>query len=139
LHDAIIVGGGPAGSHVALKLSEKGHRVMVLERKRRVGDSVCCTGIIGQECVDAFAIEGKVILRQVSGARLFSPSGNQLSLWREEPQACILDRAAFDISLAERAQEAGAIYTFNSLVKDIDVTRDRVSVGVSCQGKEIGF
>jgi len=57
LYDVIVVGGGPIGSYTAYKLAEKGHKVMVLERKRRVGESVCCTGIIGQECVNAFAIE----------------------------------------------------------------------------------
>ncbi len=112
---------------------------MVLERKRRVGESVCCTGIIGQECVNTFAIEDRVVLRQVNSARLVSPSGNQLRLWREEPQACILDRAAFDISLAEQAQGAGAVYVFNSLVKDIAIERDRVSVEASCQGKGTNF
>jgi len=112
---------------------------LVLERKRRVGESVCCTGIIGQECVNAFAVEDRVILRQVNSARLFSPSGNRLSLWREEPQACILDRAAFDISLAEQAQGAGADYVFNSLVKDIAMERDRVSVEAFCRGKGANF
>jgi digeranylgeranylglycerophospholipid reductase len=139
LNDAIIIGGGPAGSYTADKLAEKGHRVMVLERNRRIGDSVCCTGIISQECANAFAIADGVILRWVNSARLVSPSGNQLSLWREKPQACILDRVAFDVSLAERAQDAGAVYVLNSLVKDIAIAGDRVVVGASCQGKETEF
>ena len=139
LYDVIVVGGGPTGSYVAYKLAERGHKVMVLERKRRVGDSVCCTGIIGQECVSTFGIENKVILRQVNSAKLFSPSGNQLRLWRERPQASILDRAAFDISLAERAQGAGADYVLNSPVKDIAMERDRVNVEASRQGKGANF
>ncbi len=139
MHDAIVVGGGPIGSYTAYKLAEKGHKVMVLERKRRVGESVCCTGIIGQECVNAFNIADKVILRQVNSASLFSPSGNRLGLWREEPQACILDRTAFDMNMAERAQGAGADYVLHCLVKDIAIERDRVSVKVSYQGKELEF
>jgi digeranylgeranylglycerophospholipid reductase len=124
---------------MAYKLAEKGHRVMVLERKQRLGEAVCCTGIIGQECANTFAIEDKVILRQVNSARLFSPSGNCFSLWREKPQACILDRAAFDIAMAERAQGAGAEYVLDCLVKDITRERDRVSVKASCQGKGAHF
>jgi digeranylgeranylglycerophospholipid reductase len=139
LYDAIVVGGGPIGSYMAYKLADKGYRVMVLERKRRLGEVVCCTGIISRECANNFAIEDKVILRQVNSARLFSPSGNCLSLWRETPQACILDRAAFDIAMAERAQGAGAEYVLDCLVKDIARERDRVRVKASCQGKGAYF
>jgi digeranylgeranylglycerophospholipid reductase len=139
LHDVIVVGGGPIGSYMAYKLAEKGHRVMVLERKRWVGEKVCCTGIIGQECVNTFIIDDKVILRQVNSAGLFSPSGNRLSLWREKPQACILDRAAFDMAIAERAQRSGADYVFDYLVEDIAMERERVSVEASYQGKGARF
>jgi geranylgeranyl reductase family protein len=139
LYDAIVIGGGPTGSYAASKLAEKGHDVMVLERKRRVGESVCCTGIIGQECASTFNVDRKVILRQVNSARLFSPSGNQLWLRREKTQACILDRAAFDISMAERAQGAGVSYILNSPVKNIAVAGDGVSVVVFRQGKETIF
>ena len=139
MHDVIVVGGGPAGSYVAFKLAGKGHRVMVLERKRQVGDPVCCTGIIGQECVNTFAIEDKVILRQVNSARLFSPSGKLLSLRRAEVQASILDRAAFDRTLAELAQGAGADYVLDCLVKDIALERDKAKVETSLQGKEAHF
>ncbi len=136
MYDAIVVGGGPVGSYVAYQLAEQEHRVLVLERKSRAGERVCCTGIIGQECVNAFTIEDKVILRRVNSASLFSPSGNRLHLRREKPQACILDRVAFDISMAERAQHAGADYNFNSRVKDVTISEDCAIVTVSCLGKE---
>jgi len=139
LYDTIVVGGGPIGSYVAYKLAEKGHRVMVLERKRRVGEPVCCTGIIGQECVNSFAIEDNVILRQVNSASLFSPSGNMLWLWRKETQACILDRAAFDMAMAGRAQSAGADYILNSLVTNISIEKDKVLVEASHQGGGLNF
>jgi digeranylgeranylglycerophospholipid reductase len=137
MYDTIVVGGGPIGSYVAFRLAEKGHRTLVLERKSRAGEAVCCTGIISRECASAFAIEDKVILRQVNSASLFSPSGNQLSLWRAEPQACILDRVAFEISMAERAQGAGAEYHFKSLVKDITTGSDGATVTVLSGGKGV--
>jgi len=136
MYNAIVVGGGPIGSYTAGRLAEKGHRILVLERKLRVGESVCCTGIIGQECVNTFSIEDRVILRHLNSASLFSPSGNRLYIKREEPQAYILDRVAFDIAMAERAQKVGAEYIFNSRVTDITFEEDGVSVNVSCRGKE---
>ncbi|OGO15914.1 MAG: hypothetical protein A2Z02_06365 [Chloroflexi bacterium RBG_16_48_7] len=139
MYDVIIVGGGPTGSYAACKLAQLHHKVLVLERKRRIGESVCCTGIISQECVTAFGIDDKFILRQANSARLLSPSGNELRLWRKNPQASILDRAAFDMAMAARAQSAGADYVLNSPVKDIAIEKDGVNIQASCQGKGINF
>ena len=135
MHDAVVIGGGPAGSRAAQRLAEKGRSVLVLERKTDLGNK-CCTGIIGRECADTFNIEDKVILRKVNSASLFSPSGNRLYVQREEIQACILDRGAFDIAMAERAQRAGAEYRFDSRVNSVTIEPDHAAVAVSSRGKE---
>lgn len=137
MHDVIIVGGGPSGSHTARRLAENGYKVLVLERKSRVGEKVCCTGIIGQECVTTFEIDNKVILRKLNSATLFSPSGNSLHLYRREPQAVVLDRSAFDILMAERAQRAGAEYRFYSRVTDIAIESGHAGVTVSHRDKDL--
>ena len=139
MYDAVVVGGGPVGSRVACLLAEKGHKVLVVEKKERARERVCCTGIISQECVNTFNIEDKAILRRVNSATLFSPSGNQLYLQREEPQACILDRSALDVSLARWAQKAGADYHYGYRVSNIVTEKDRASVIVIREGKESNF
>jgi len=139
LYDVIIVGGGPIGSHVACQLAGRGCKVAVLERKRRAGEPVCCTGIVGQECVKSFAIEDDVILKTVNSARLVSPSGNQLRLFREETQACILDRTAFDATMARRARNKGAEYILETLVRDMVVEEEKVTVMASHNGESSSF
>ena len=133
MYDVIVVGGGPIGSYMAYKLAGAGYRVVVLERKRDVGEPVCCAGIIGQECVDAFNIDGNVVLRWVNGAELYSPSGKCIPLWREKPQAVVVDRAAFDMTMVNRAQDEGAEYILDTLVTDIQVGDDNVKVGATQQ------
>jgi geranylgeranyl reductase family protein len=132
--DVIVVGSGPAGSRTAYMLARLGWGVTVLEKNGAVGNKSCCTGIIGQECVRNFDIDESVILRKVKSARLFSPTGKMLYITRDEDQASILDRTAFDQAMARRAQNAGAQYVFSSAVHDIRVTREGVEL--YCEKKE---
>ncbi len=139
MYDVVVIGSGSVGSYVAYKLAGMGYGVVVLEQYKQAGEQVCCTGIISQECVSSFAVDSSVVLRKVNSARLFSPSGKVLRLWREETQACIVDRTAFDRALASRAQDKGAEYRFNSLATDLEVGDSSVSVKATCQGERISL
>ncbi len=139
MRDILVVGGGPIGSRVAFRLAGMGYEVAVLEQKERLGGGVCCAGIISPECLSAFATDDGVVLRRVNSARIFSPSGRMIRLWRGEEQACIIDRAAFDLSMAERAIDAGAEYLFNSSVRGIKVKDDRVIAEVARNGTGLEF
>ncbi|MFC1902873.1 geranylgeranyl reductase family protein [Chloroflexota bacterium] len=139
MYDVLVIGGGPVGSRVAHMLAEVGYEVVVLEQKERVGEVVCCTGIVSQECVSSFSIDDSVVLKRVNSARLFSPSGEVLRLWRKETQACILDRAAFNTDMAGRAQGRGAEYVLGGLVSDIQVGNDGVMVEVASRGERLNF
>ncbi len=139
LYDVVVVGGGPVGSYVAYKLAEAGYGVVVVEQKASLGEAVCCTGIISQECVGSFAIAEDVILRRANSATLVSPSGRLLRLWRPEPQVCIIDRAGFNLAMARQAQDRGTEYVLSSLVKNIEVRDDRVRVEATRQGEKLNF
>ena len=135
MHDVVVVGGGPAGSHVAARLVRLGYDVVVLERKQYLSEPVCCTGIIGRECTTAFAIDEDLIFRWANGARLFSPSGEVIRLWRPEPQAAIVDRVSLNISLASRAQGRGAHYLMGTRVRAVNVQDDRVVIEANGNGE----
>ena len=139
MYDVAVIGGGPVGSHVAYKLAGMGYEVAVLEQKERLGSKVCCTGIIGQECVRSFAVADNLILRRVNRATLFSPSGEVLRLGQQETQACVLDRAAFDTTMARRAQDKGATYVFNSPVINLEVVNDNVRIQTLRQEEGLDF
>jgi len=132
-YDGIIIGSGPSGSQVAYRLASRGYHVAVLEQKPEAGGKLCCTGIIGVECANVFSIDPTVILRQVSSARISAPSGTEIRVARDEPQAVVLDRTAFDRHLARRAQETGADFFFHSAVADIQIEREKVSIRTTGQ------
>ncbi|MCK4697738.1 MAG: geranylgeranyl reductase family protein, partial [Dehalococcoidia bacterium] len=139
MYDVVVIGGGPIGSRTAYRLAERGYQVLVLEQKARSGEGVCCTGVVGRECIRSFAVDDDVILGRANSARAFSPSGKSLRLWLPETQACIIDRAAFDAALANRAQREGVEYLLNSRATNIEIKDDMVSIEVSRQGDESSF
>ncbi len=138
MYDAAIIGGGPSGSQVAYRLSTMGHKVVVVERKESIEEPVCCTGIIGQECIESYNIDKSLILRQASRATVFSPSGRAITMRRNQPQASIVDRASFNSALAARAGETGAEYLLSSPVRAIDVAENSVKIRLGNNGKDTG-
>jgi digeranylgeranylglycerophospholipid reductase len=136
LYDVIIIGSGPCGSHIARSLSRQGYRVAVVEKNERAGDGVCCTGILSHECLSAFDLDNSLILRQVSSAKLHSPSGKCLRLYRKVPVAAIIDRPRLDASLARQAEAAGADYLYGTTATEILPDPDAVKVRINGQHQE---
>lgn len=139
MYDVIVIGAGPAGSQVAYQLAGMGHRVAVMERKESLDEPVCCTGIISSECVTSFDIDESVILGWVNSASIFSPSGKLLRLWRQEPQAAVVDRSALNVALANRAQSRGAEYMLGSPVRAIAAGDGSVRIEAVRQGERLDF
>ena len=120
-YDVAIIGGGPTGSRTAYKLSTLGYKVAVFEKQASVGNKLCCTGIIGKECMDVFEINHDCVLREAKSAKLFAPCNEFIRVEKEEPQAYIVDRSLFDRILAAKAQSAGAEYSFQSKCSSLTV------------------
>ncbi len=147
--DAIVVGAGPAGNQTALGLAERGRRVAVLDWRRdpsassgqvvassgqavtssgqAVGDKLC-TGIIGMDCVRRFPPDSAVVHHRANAATVVSPAGNRYRIERGEPQATVIDRAAYVAGIARRASEAGAEYRLGARVTGLEVRAGGVEV-----------
>ena len=130
LYDAIVVGAGPAGNIAALRLSQQGHRVAVVDWRHDIGDKLC-TGIVGVECVKRFPPDGRHVIREAKGATIVSPSGKRYHIERDEPQAFIIDRVAYVGALARKAEAAGAELILGLRVNHIEVTDTAVSVSAN--------
>jgi digeranylgeranylglycerophospholipid reductase len=124
---------------MAYTLAALGYKVLVFERRPKVGDAACCTGIIGKECFERFPIVNNGVLNQHSSAKFFSPSGKCLRLSKDTVQACVVDRPAFDSALAQKAQEQGAEYLLSARVEDISLRDNCVKATVKCKGETSDF
>jgi flavin-dependent dehydrogenase len=136
----IILGGGPAGSALALELARAGCRVTILERAVSVGWKV------GETLPPEAQIElARLGLTERFARQLHLPCHGIVSLWGSAApverdslfnpygHGWQLDRAAFETDLLAAAQEAGAVVQLGVVVNEIR----RASSGTP--GKEPGW
>ncbi len=115
--DVAVVGAGPAGSTAARVVAEKGFKTLFFDRRSRIGLPIQCGELIPipSEAANLFPhskrmpnvvqVPKKFITNKTKSIRLVSPNG----VAYEFPfDANIVDRGAFDLHLAHRAEDAGA-------------------------------
>lgn len=130
MRDVVVIGAGPAGSTVARLLAERGHDVVVLEEHDHVGSPVHCTGLLGAEAFEEFDLPRSLILAETATARFWGATGRSVPLKSDRVNATVIDRAALDRHLADRAVAAGAEIRLGARVEQVAVEPDRVIVTV---------
>ena len=106
--DVVVVGGGPVGCAVARDIAAAGYRVLVLEEHREIGVPVQCAGLISERTLEISRAPAGIVLNRLRGALIYAPGEKVLRLEGKEVYALVVDRRAFDRSLAEQARRAGA-------------------------------
>ena len=133
--EVAVIGGGPIGCYAAKQLAGEGLDVLVLEEHPTIGEPVDCSGVIGRQAFDLFDFPRGIILGEVRVLTLISPSGLKLTHRPPHPLAFVVDRAAFDRALAERARQAGATIQTGCRVLDLLKTERFVEVLVEEEEK----
>jgi digeranylgeranylglycerophospholipid reductase len=136
MHDAVVVGGGPAGLYAADRLAQANRDVVVLEEHDQPGAPVHCTGILAREAFDEFDLTRDVILNELTTARFVSPRGHELLHRTRTVEAVVIDRLALDAHLARTATSHGARVRLGTRVVDVAVAGDGVTVRCAT-GEEI--
>ena len=112
MHDAIIVGGGPAGSLAARSLADKKYDVLVLEDHVSPGLPMHCTGLVSDETIRMSGVRPDII-NTLYGAEFIFPSGQSVTVRSKKPKARLIDRVDLDKKLAQSAMNAGARFSFS--------------------------
>ncbi|MFR8761907.1 MAG: FAD-dependent oxidoreductase, partial [Megasphaera lornae] len=145
--DAIVVGGGLAGSAAALAMARGGLDVMLVERGKFCGAKNTSGGrLYGhslEKLVPNFAEEAP-IERKITQERLsLMTAGGALSFQYESenlhnlkyPSYSVL-RSKFDKWLADKAEEEGVMVATGLLVDEL-VVEDGKVIGINCGGEEV--
>lgn len=107
-YDAIVVGGGPAGTTFARIAAMEGLSVLVLEKDRDIGVPVRCGEAVSDAGLRIFhEPQERWINSTISRIRLVAPDETSVEFELKE-KGYILDRRIFDYDLARMAGEAGA-------------------------------
>ena len=129
-YDALIVGGGPGGLYAAWRLAHDGFSVVVCEEHHAVGIPVHCTGVLGADSFEEFALPRETVLNPLPTIRFLSPTGIELRYTPAAVQAVVIDRGRFDHTLADWARSAGAELRAGARVTSLDVNDAGVSAVV---------
>lgn len=132
-YDVIVVGAGPGGSIFAKEASEKGLKVLLLERDREIGTPVRCAEAVGLKGLLEFFDEDHWLVkryRKKYSIRFVAPNSTPLDL-NYNSDAAVLDRKVFDYELGRRAALAGATVITGCSVDGLLFENDIVC-GVKC-------
>ena len=119
VYDAVVVGGGPAGSTAAHDLAMAGHSVLLMERGGRIKP---CGGAVPPRLLEDFDIPQSLLVARARSARMIAPSGRAVDMpVGEIGYVGMVDREDFDEWLRERARMSGVerlTATFEKIERD---------------------
>ncbi|MDT4895597.1 MAG: hypothetical protein QOH25_674 [Acidobacteriota bacterium] len=135
-YDAVIVGGGPAGTSAAIHLATRGGRVLLAEQKK-FPRAKLCGEFISPECLEHFerlGVADKMLEAggcELTETRFYSRSGRSVNVPSEwfggvHTSALGLSRAEMDARLLARARAVG-----------VEVLEETQATGLLLEGKRV--
>jgi digeranylgeranylglycerophospholipid reductase len=138
-HDIIVIGGGPAGSTFARVAAGAGLDVLVVDKRKEIGNPVRCGEGLGEREVFAqnLDIPKRCISTGIDGAKVIAPNGKSI-VWKDElTKGWVLERKIFDKWLSELAVEKGAkVHTYTRATKLLTENGKPTGVELSHGGRD---
>jgi len=133
MNDAIVVGGGPAGLHLAYRLSSAGLNVAVIDDQTYIGEHAVCSGVIGEEAFGRFALPERSVVTKIHTFRAVSPLGKILEHRSPSALARVVKKSEFNKDLAFACREAGVKFHLGCYVTAVQ--REKHGMAISCRSR----
>lgn len=131
IYDALIVGAGPAGSHLAYLLAAQGLQVAIIDKESFPREKVCGGGLSRKSIALLGFDLGSVLHQSIDGAILTYRNRDALMKDMDAPAACTVVRCEFDQLLLDRACAFGVHFLAETAFIDASETADSLSVSTS--------
>jgi geranylgeranyl reductase family protein len=104
-YDIVIIGAGPAGASAARAAAQKGAKVLMIDRRQRIGVPVQCAEFVAQWISRYATFSSKSILQRIETMVTHLPNGTSYEM---KGPGYLLDRSIFDKELVASAVLSGA-------------------------------
>ncbi len=132
--DVVIIGAGPVGGHTAKLLSQRGHRVLMIEEHSEIGRPFQCAGLVTPNAMKQVGLYD-TILEEVDGALIHGPSGTLVPVGTSGTvRTYVVCRKLFDEGVVKQAMMSGATLWLNSKPVNAYVKDDLVSLEINQDG-----
>jgi flavin-dependent dehydrogenase len=138
-YEAVVIGGGPAGSAAAYTLAAAGKKVCLIDKSEFPRDKLCGGGLTfrsKREFERIFKRQWKAGLINSSQNVSFFSKGRFLASYKIRAKLYFTTRLSFDHYLLGLAQEAGATLKLGTAVAKIDFDRQSITLRT---GEEVAF
>lgn len=122
--DVLVIGLGPAGASAAAIAAEAGCRVLAIDKKHAAGVPVQCAEFVPLP-MSGHARAPGVRVQAITGMKTFLPS---LAVTHTDFPGLMIDRAAFDAAIVDRATGAGADIVLETRLVELDVAAKRAAL-----------
>lgn len=123
MYDLLVVGSGPAGATTARIASERGLRVLLIDKRQELGAPIQCSGAVSGHALEEVGLspEEEFVQEAIYGFSIYNQEGQKTTIdYRQlkpdeygtgegkKPLGYVVDRRRFDRYLMTLAERAGA-------------------------------
>jgi geranylgeranyl reductase family protein len=134
-YDAVIIGAGLAGLQCAKLLSQKGAKILLVDRKKDLSKGIHTTGIFVRKTLEDFEFPANSLGKAVRNVTLYSPKLKAVELESEKDEFRVGKMAVIYNSLLEEAVENGVNFARGTAYKGAEIYADGSVITLEKRGE----